>query len=1179
MKKMSDENEVIIKNTDGAKENKKPVVEPLNLKKEKEGPMSMKARLLAKNKKAISMKHIFDDKKKKKHNININQKVPETGESRDNSSKPKTDNSVIIKNKMKTCIFGLEAEKMYKNNLVHSVQLRKRKSHDIESSYKMENLLEKNMRLESNEKEEEFIDFYINNNKKNKNFKFRNNYISTTKYNIFTFIPKGLLYQFSRLSNVYFLFTAIIQSIPLISPLTSLTAIIPLIFVLGVSLIREAIEDLVRHNYDNLNNNEEVIVFRKNKFIKSESKTLRLGEIILIYENKSIPADMILIDSGFSEGTCYVETSSLDGEKTLKLKVANKYTNGFISNDIKVNKGVEKFIQSKNYSFNGFIKINYPNADLNYVNGAVQVIFSKKGCNIDQKVTISTNEFILKGSILKNTNWIIGIVVYTGMNNKIILNSKKPRLKMSKVEKTLNYFLLIVFVFLMLCCVVCSILHHFFYITHKNFYDNYILITDTPTIESFICFFTYFLLLNTLIPISLIVSMEIIKMIQGIFISWDILLYSKERRTFCGVKSVSIIEELGNVNFIFSDKTGTLTKNQLEFKYCIIDSKFYQYTKLYGFDNKQTYYKMKNKRLKGIKNNFTNLLDNNKLNNSKIGLINKLNINNNESDNDNNFNIYDNIRRKQYYNNYNVVSIERHFKSNNNITTLKEKENNAFISKSKAKSLNHRRKNYVNYEKESDLTNGSHNSHSDSQNMSSVYSQFNEHKPKKNSNFNQRTSTIIEEKNEDNNYSFSTKNDIIAIGEGYFSNPNNNHIINCLLNDEEYGFSYIHEFWKALAMTNECIAKEEKGEIRYTGTSPDDLELVKAAMNQGYKLIETSINAKILRIAGKDYSYEVLKVLGFSSERKRMSIIIRDKNGIKLYSKGADCEISKRLSKKSLENENFGIISKGLLDFSKKGLRTLMIAYKKIREEDYNSWINRLHADEINVQNKHKMLEKLYDIIENNLILIGGTVVEDKLQDKVPETIKELRSAGIKIWVLTGDKLDTAENIGYSCNLLSKEQKLFYLKVLPGDDENIVKENPCREMTQFFTEFHNFIESLVKKYNLDSKYNVQKMKNNDINEKHENKSNGSSVSCSGFESEDLSAKFSNKSQFIDFESFKYLRDKNILEPYSIIIEAPILCGLFKDEDWTENFFRVAYYSKTVICCRVSPSQKSQVVKK
>ena len=82
-----------------------------------------------------------------------------------------------------------------------------------------------------------------------------------------------------------------------------------------------------------------------------------------------------------------------------------------------------------------------------------------------------------------------------------------------------------------------------------------------------------------MIPISLIVSTEIIKMIQGIFISWDVLLYSKWRKTFCNAKSVSIIEELGNVNFIFSDKTGTLTKNQLQFKFCIINKKFYKYIK------------------------------------------------------------------------------------------------------------------------------------------------------------------------------------------------------------------------------------------------------------------------------------------------------------------------------------------------------------------------------------------------------------------------------------------------------------------------------------------------------------------------------------------------------------------------------------------------------------------------
>jgi P-type E1-E2 ATPase len=89
-------------------------------------------------------------------------------------------------------------------------------------------------------------------------------------------------------------------------------------------MIRELIEDLARHKYDSLNNEEEVTVLRNNQFIKSVNKTLKHGEIILIYENQGIPADMILLDTTFKEGICYVETSSLDGEKALKLKVSNR---------------------------------------------------------------------------------------------------------------------------------------------------------------------------------------------------------------------------------------------------------------------------------------------------------------------------------------------------------------------------------------------------------------------------------------------------------------------------------------------------------------------------------------------------------------------------------------------------------------------------------------------------------------------------------------------------------------------------------------------------------------------------------------------------------------------------------------------------------------------------------------
>jgi magnesium-transporting ATPase (P-type) len=359
-------------------------------------------------KKAISMKQIFDTKEQINininQNININTNLKENRKQKNSEnqdeSKPQSEEGKIKGMKMKSCIFNAESDHIKEKKAILSMNLNRAKSRelkDIDSCIKMEKLLEKQSQLETkNFKKEKILEFYINNNEKNKVYNLKNNTITTTKYSIITFIPKGLLYQFSRLSNVYFLFTAIIQSIPLISPLTSLTAIVPLIFVLGVSMIRELIEDLRRKNYDNISNEEEVIVLRNNRFVRAMSKSLKYGEIILVYENRSIPADMILIDSGFEEGTCYVETSSLDGEKTLKLKVANKYTQGFVSNNIKINRGIERFIHPGKYSFNGYIKINGPNPDLNYINGTIHTCFKQIGRQVEQDINISTNEFLLK---------------------------------------------------------------------------------------------------------------------------------------------------------------------------------------------------------------------------------------------------------------------------------------------------------------------------------------------------------------------------------------------------------------------------------------------------------------------------------------------------------------------------------------------------------------------------------------------------------------------------------------------------------------------------------------------------------------------------------------------------------------------------------------------------------------
>ena len=878
-------------------------------------------------------------------------------------------------------------------------------------------------------------EFFINDNEKNREFKLKDNTITTTKYNFITFIPKGLLYQFARLPNVYFLFIAIIQSIPLISPLNSLTAIIPLIFVLGVSMIRELVEDFGRNKYDSLNNDEEVIVLRDGKFIKSKSKTLKSGEIVLIYENKPIPADLLLIDSGMREGECYIETSSLDGEKTLKLKIANKKIYGLISKRIENNKNkkIEKIKDLINFKISGFVQVISANANLNQIDGKLNFFIQEDNTLKEDNFIITIKEFLLKGSILKNTNWIIGIIIYTGMNNKIILNSKKPRMKMSQIEIRMNNCLLGIFLLLLICCICCSILHFYDYKKNEKFYENFVPLDKELAQDSFINFFTYFLLLNTLIPISLIVTIEIIKMIQGVFIEWDTKLYCKSKHYFCKAKTVSINEELGNVNFIFSDKTGTLTMNQLNFKYCLIKNECYECVDLLKVSKKS---------------------------------INQI---------------------------QNIKSTSNIQITNINLPEISSRVNEGF------------------------------------------FHDFIRKKNEKIQEFEENGKTIID----------------------------NNHII--YKAELENDILFINEFFTALSITNECMVNDNKGEIKYIGTSPDDLELVKMAARQGYKLMQTSFDKKTVLIDGKKVIFEILNVLNFSSERKRMSIIFRDPKGkIKMYTKGADCEIIKRLSERSKNSEIFNKINHDVECFSNLGFRTLMVAYRELEEKDFYNWIEKLHVEELNLQKKHKIIEKYYDAIEKNFELLGATIVEDKLQDRVPETIKEIKSAGIKFWVLTGDKMSTAENIGFSCNLISKQQQIFKLNCLDNDMERI-KYDSYKEIMKFFSEFQKYLQFLAKKYNYE-RLNSIISKSSEI--RHDRASY----------KEDASSNLST-TYAINFELLQSLKNKNYIEPYSIIIEAPILIGLFRDEEQTEKFLSICYNAESVVCCRVSPFQKSQIVQK
>ena len=257
-----------------------------------------------------------------------------------------------------------------------------------------------------------------------KKAKKEQNNIKTTKYTLLTFLPKNLAFQFRRYYNIYFLVGAlsVLFGYSSISPSSQIA---PLLIVLAFSAAKEAIEDFNRYRADMLANNTPVLLVENGKKRSIPSKNLKPGDIVYIEKGSKFYVDVALLSSGYDDGTAFIETAELDGETNLKRKSTLAPTSHRNTDEIS--------------GLSGVIECETPNENLVSFEGRI---------TIDNKATpISMLNFVPRGSVLRNTGFVYGVVIYCGLNTKIMKNLKKGKIKSSKLEKQLNNLVLAAFVF------------------------------------------------------------------------------------------------------------------------------------------------------------------------------------------------------------------------------------------------------------------------------------------------------------------------------------------------------------------------------------------------------------------------------------------------------------------------------------------------------------------------------------------------------------------------------------------------------------------------------------------------------------------------------------------------------------------------------------------------------------
>ncbi|XP_035038693.1 probable phospholipid-transporting ATPase IIB isoform X1 [Hippoglossus stenolepis] len=682
--------------------------------------------------------------------------------------------------------------------------------------------------------------------------KYPKNGIKNQKYNIFTFVPGVLYQQFKFFLNLYFLVVACSQFVPSLKIGYLYTYWAPLAFVLAVTMVREAVDEVRRYQRDKEMNSQLYSKLTVRGKIQVKSSDIQVGDLVIVEKNQRIPADMIFLRTSEKNGSCFIRTDQLDGETDWKLKVAVGCTQRLPAvGDL--------------FSIRAFVYAQKPQLDIHSFEGN----FTREDADPQIHESLSI-ENTLWASTVVASGTVIGVVIYTGKETRSVLNTSFAKNKVGLLDLELNRLTKALFLAQVVLSVVMIALQGFVGPWFRNLFR-------------FIVLFSY------IIPISLRVNLDMGKSAYGWMIMKD------ENIPGTVVRTSTIPEELGRLVYLLTDKTGTLTQNEMIFK------RLHLGTVSYGTD------------------------------------------------------------------------------------TMDEIQ--SLIVQSYA---------LVTSQTSTSATSGSTPSRKTQQSG-----------PKVRKSVSSRVHEAVK--------AIALCHNVTPVYETHAS-----------VNGEPES-----------AEADQDFSDDNR---TYQASSPDEVALVRWTESVGLTLVNRDLASLQLRTpSGQILSFYILQIFPFTSESKRMGIILREEStgDITFYMKGADVAMASIVQYNDWLEEECG-------NMAREGLRTLVVAKKSLSEEQYQDFENRYNQAKLSIHDRSLKVAAVVESLEREMELLCLTGVEDQLQADVRPTLELLRNAGIKIWMLTGDKLETATCIAKSSHLVSRSQDIHVFRPISSRGEAHLELNAFR---------------------------------------------------------------------------------------------------------------------------------------